>query len=134
MTGCDHPGAPGLRTVEVRVPGANCPWCFNDAMAQLRHLTGVTEVRASIRRDCIEIQHRDVPETLLVSTLRTYLHGTDDSSHECQMVVVEPEVVSSTCGCSGSTTPVGERPERTHPMETLVEAMARLRDRYPLCP
>lgn len=62
-----------------------------------------------------------------MGTLRTYLHGTDDSSHECQMVAVEPEVVSSTCGCSRSTPASGERPEAAHPMETLVEAMARLR-------
>lgn len=127
MTGCDHPTATGLQTIEVRVPGANCPWCFNEAMAQLRHLTGVTEVRASIQKDCIEVQHQDVPEPLIVSTLRIYLHGTDDSSHECQMVAVEPEVVSSTCGCARSTPPASERPEPARPMETLVEAMTRLR-------
>jgi copper chaperone CopZ len=127
MRECEHATASGLRTIEVRVPGANCPWCFNDAMAQLRHLTGVAEVRASIHDDCIEVRHRDVPVPLVVNTLRTYLHGTDDSRHECQMVAVEPEVVSSTCGCSQSTPPAGERPEPTRPMETLVEAMARLR-------
>ena len=127
MTGCDHPTASGLQTIEVRVPGANCAACFNDALDRLPQLTGVVEVQASIRHDCIAVRHRDVPETLLMGTLRTYLHGTDDSSHECQMVAVEPEVVSSTCGCSRSTPASGERPEAAHPMETLVEAMARLR-------
>lgn len=128
MTGCDHLTATGLQTIEVRVPGANCPWCFNEAMAQLRGLTGVTDVQASIQDDCIAVRHRDVSETLLMSTLRIYLHGTDDSSHECQMMAVEPEVVSSPCGCARSTAPAGERPEAACPMETLVEAMARLRD------
>lgn len=126
MTSCDHLGGAGLQTVEVRVPGANSPWCFNDAMDRVRQLDGVVDVRASIVGECIEVRHRDVPISLLVDTFRTYLHGTDDSSHERQMVGVEPQVASS-CGCTRSTSLAGHRPEPARPMETLVEAMKRLR-------
>lgn len=119
----------GIQITEVRVPGANCPWCFNAAMARVRELNGVVNVRASIVSECIEVRHRDVPMSSLLDTLRTYLHGTDDSSHECQMVTVEPEVVASPSSCTHGTE-VTDRylkalPAR--PMETLVEAMRRLR-------
>jgi hypothetical protein len=126
VTGCDHSGGTGLQTVEVHVPGANCPWCFNDAMDRVRQLVGVADVRASIVGECIEVRHRDVPLSLLVDTFRTYLHGTDDSSHERQMVGVEPHVASP-YGCARSTTPAGRHPEPSRAMETLVEAMRRLR-------
>lgn len=97
MTARDQPSS-ASRTLELRVPGANCPWCFNDAIDKIRQTAGVTEVRASIHDDCIEIQHQDVPTALLVSTLRTYLHGSDNSSHECQMIAIEPELVPPACG------------------------------------
>lgn len=126
MTGCDRSGGPGYQTIELQVPGANCPWCFNDAMDRVRQLVGVADVRASIVGECIEVRYRDVPVSRLVDTLRTYLHGTDDSSHERQMVGVEPHVASS-CGCTRSTSLAGDRPEPAGPMETLVEAMKRLR-------
>ena len=32
----------------------------------------------------------EVPTSELVDSLREHLHGTDDSSHECQMVAAEP--------------------------------------------
>ncbi len=95
-------------------------------MDRVRQLDGVVDVRASIVGECIEVRHRDVPISLLVDTFRTYLHGTDDSSHERQMVGVEPQVASS-CGCTRSTSLAGDRPEPAGPMETLVEAMKRLR-------
>lgn len=127
MTGCDHPAPTGLQTIEIRVPGANCTWCFNEAMDRVRGLAGVADVRASILSDCIEVQHHDVPTALLLDTLRTYLHGTDNSSHECQMVAIEPEVVTLACGCARSTATKDDHPDRSRAMETLVEASRRLR-------
>lgn len=111
MTGCDHPVPAGLRTVEISVPGANCSSCFNEAMDKVRGLDGVTDVRASISSECIAVQHDGLPLALLVNTLRTYLHGADDSSHECQMVAVEPDVVTMECGCARSTATPHDRPE-----------------------
>lgn len=129
MTGCEHPAPTALRTIEIRVPGANCPWCFNEAMDRVRGLEGVADVRASILSECIEVQHHDAPISLVLDTLRTYLHGTDDSSHECQMVAVEPDVVTLACGCARSTATNYDHPDSARPMETLVEASKRLRTR-----
>lgn len=126
MSGGHHPIAAGTQAVEVRVPGANCPQCFNDAITRVRDLAGVVDVHASITGECIEVQHRDASLPLVVQTLRTYLHGTDDSSHECQMVSFEPEVITAACGSE----PVAVRhayPNRPVPMETMVEATHRLR-------
>ena len=127
MTACDHPTPTGLRTIEIRVPGADCPWCFNDAMDRIRDLAGVAEVRASIAGECIEVRHHEVPQSLLVETLRTYLHGTDDPSHECQMVAVEPELVTPACGCVQASAEPQARVEARASMETLTEAIRRLR-------
>lgn len=126
MISCDHPTPIGLHTVEVRIPGANCTYCFNEAMDKVRDLAGVTNVRASIIGDCIEVQHRDTSITLLVETLRTHLHGTDESVHGCQMLPIEPELIALNCGCAR---PVATSTVTTTalPMETLVEAMTRLR-------
>lgn len=128
MTDCAHPTPLGSTTVEVRVPGANCPWCFNEAMDRVRRLDGIVVVRASIIGECIEIEHRNASLPLVVETLSAYLHGTDDSSHECQMVAVEPEVVSMACGCARPTASDSDdgRGQRV-PLETLVEAARRLR-------
>jgi copper chaperone CopZ len=126
MMDCGHPTPVGFQTIEVRVPGANCPWCFNEAMDKVRGVDGVAEVRASILDDCIEIQHRDASMPLLIETLRTYLHGTDDSPHDCQMTAIEPELVALSCGCARPTA-TNTRPDPALPMETLVEAMTRLR-------
>ena len=43
----------GIQITEVRVPGANCPWCFNAAMARVRELNGVGLVQ-----DCPGYGHR----------------------------------------------------------------------------
>lgn len=104
MTDSEHTAPAGLRSIQIHVPGANCATCFNDAMEKVRHLAGVEEVRASMRAECIEVQHRDASIAEVVDTLRTYLHGTDDSSHEVQMVAVAPEV-----GASVSTAPPSGR-------------------------
>jgi hypothetical protein len=127
MTPREHSNRSGLHSIEVSVPGANCPWCFNDALDRVRHLTGVAEVRASSRSGCIEVQHRGAPHALILDTLRTYLHGADDSSHECQMVAVEPKVVASRCIGALPAADTIRRPALAGRMETLVEAMARLR-------
>ncbi len=57
MTVSKPPNLPQLGTIEIRVPGANCPWCFNEAMDRIRDLVGVAEVHASIHHQCIEVQH-----------------------------------------------------------------------------
>lgn len=113
----------GLRTIEICVPGANCTWCFNDATARLADLDGVEEVTGSILDGSIADQCSNVPTALLVSTLRTYLHGSDDSSHECQMVAVEPELVPFTGrdGLAPAARNTGLDTATT--METLTEAV-----------
>lgn len=112
-------GAP-LQTTEIRVPGANCSWCFNEAIERLRSLTGVASVRASILHECIEVQHHDVSTAELVDTLRTHLHGTDDTSHECQMVGIEPEPLATNPAKAQTAKITGPY------METLSQAINRL--------
>ena len=55
MTDDDHTSLAELRTTRIRVPGANCTWCFNDALATTRDVDGVVAVRASILDDCIKV-------------------------------------------------------------------------------
>lgn len=126
MTDRSLPPRTQHETIEIRVPGANCPSCFNDALDRIRGLAGVIDVQASIHDQCIEVQHDGVPTGLLVDTLRTYLHGTDDSSHECQMVAVEPEPITAASVRAHATTPPRTRVEAAEPMETLLEATRRL--------
>jgi len=125
MTTGSQPKPTGIRTTEIRVPGANCTLCFNDAIDKLRHTEGVTAVRASILSECVELQHLDVPTTVLIDTLQTYLHGSEDSSHECQMVPIEPQLITHTVAAEPADQ--HDRADATVPMETLSEAMRRLR-------
>lgn len=115
-----------IQTIEIRVPGANCTSCFNDAMDKVRTVDGVAGVRASILGECIEIRHHDVPTAVLVDTLRASLHGYDDSSHECLMAAVEPAPVLGTP--RDTAIQPHDRADTTESMETLSQAIVRLRD------
>jgi hypothetical protein len=127
MTADDHTSPVVLQITQIRVRGANCTWCFNDAMATTREVDGVATVRASILADCIEVRHHDVPTAVLLDTLRECLHGYDGSSHECLMVAVEPEVVTLTGGDTAAPAAPLDVVDETGLMETLSQAMARLR-------
>lgn len=124
MTGHDDARPLGDRVTEIDVAGANCSWCFNDALDRLRRLPGVMAVRGSITSECVEVAHHDVPVTVLVDTLRSYLHGTDNTSHECQMVAVEPRPIRTS---GADAFPMPTAPSSKVPMETLTDAMRRLR-------
>jgi regulator of cell morphogenesis and NO signaling len=85
---------------EIKIAGANCPVCLNDALDQLRSLDGVTSVHSSMTGECIQVVHRHVDLAVLLGTVRATVHGIDTSSYEYQMVEidVEPVVIHCTHG------------------------------------
>jgi hypothetical protein len=127
VTARDRPDRTELSDVEILVRGANCSWCFGEAIDDLRQLDGVLEVHGSIRDERITVRNVEVPTSVMVDSLREHLHGTDSSSHECQMVAVEPETVRQTVGSAHPSLNRMARVGAAEPMETLVEAIVRLR-------
>ncbi|MGI8756677.1 MAG: hypothetical protein ACR2MB_12630 [Acidimicrobiales bacterium] len=114
-------------SVRVRVPGADCSWCFNEAIEHVLQLNGVKEIHGSITSACLEVTGTGFSAASILDTLRTYLHGIDNSSHECQMIPVDPQLVTLVDEQEEleSLAPGSDR--TTSPMETLTEAMQRLR-------
>lgn len=127
MSQGDHSTATGLQTIELQVPGANCPWCFDEPESNsATSLDGVADVRASIVGECIEVRHRDVPSRDSLTPSGPTCTAPMTRRTSARWWGVEPHVASS-CGCTRSTSLAGDRPEPARPMETLVEAMKRLR-------
>ena len=95
-------------TTEVSVEGANCPWCFNEALDALRRHPGVMAAHGSIAAQCMRIDHSGVDVDQLVTLLRHHLHADDESSGQHVMVAVDPEVAN--LRCSHGRSPTDSRP------------------------
>ena len=84
-------------TTEIRIVGANCPWCLNDTIERLRDHPGVVDAHASMSEQCLRIEHHDVPVEELVTLLHRYLHGTELSSVEPVMIEVDARLAAIHC-------------------------------------
>src|SRR3546814_3530033 len=67
--------SPDAITTEIDIAGANCPWCFNETLDRLRAEPGVVDARASMRGQCLRIEHRGLPTQALVGLDRRNRHG-----------------------------------------------------------
>ena len=86
-----------MATLEIRIQGANCPYCLNETMDRLRAEPGVASVRASMADGCLVVEHRDVAEARLVAIVGDNLHGSARSSNEIVMVQIDAEVAELHC-------------------------------------
>jgi copper chaperone CopZ len=86
----------GTVVTEIGVEGADCAWCMNETLDQLRSVDGVTEVHASVH-GCISVAHVDADVADLLAVVRSSLHGTALSSNEMEMAAIEPVVRELRC-------------------------------------
>ena len=114
-----------MRT-ELRVDGANCPFCLNDVIDQLRQMNGVSSVDSSIIEGCIAIDDDDLDPRTLVNVVRSSLHGVAMSANEIVMSSIDPVIAVRHCTHhAGNHSPTMAQPE--HRLETLTDALTRLR-------
>lgn len=102
MTGADqneHPDAtpPSPTTTEIRIEGANCPFCMNETLAAIRREPGVVDARSSMSTGCLVIDHEHLPVDHLIELVKAHLHGVAFSSNERVMVAVDPTVAELHC-------------------------------------
>ena len=83
--------------LELDIPGANCPYCLNEAVEELRGMDGVIGVRSSISDECVRVTHRGADVDELVRTLHHRVHGAGWSSNEAQMLPVDPAPAEGGC-------------------------------------
>lgn len=81
----------------VRIDGANCPSCFNDAIEDIARIDGVRSVHGSFAGPCIEVDHGDVTLDVIVGAIRNRLHGIEMFANEIRMVPIEPVTTSASC-------------------------------------
>jgi len=117
------------RSVKVQVPGADCSWCLNEAIEHALQLDGVDEVHGSTTGAWLEVTGSGFSTASLLHTLRAHLRGADSPSHECQMTAVEPQLVMLGDDRIAPTNLAPSDDRTTWPMETLTEAMQRLRSK-----
>ncbi len=94
MTGTDEPTA---ATTRIDVSGANCAWCFNEAMERLRAAPAVAEVRGSIAEHLLIVDHEGADEAQLLEIVRRNLHVDARSASEHVQAAVEPNVTDVPC-------------------------------------
>ena len=81
----------------LRIDGANCSFCFNDALDELKRTHGVLGVKGSMA-GCIDITHDDsVDADDLASVVRSHVHGIAMYANEIRMVPLEPLVTHRFC-------------------------------------
>lgn len=110
----------------LRVDGANCPFCLNEVIDHLRTIDGITSVDSSISEGCIAIEHDDVDVAGLVDTIRTSLHGVTFAANEIVMSPIDPIISMRHC----SHPPAHQRPPSSNlpkRLETVTDALTRLR-------
>lgn len=97
-----------MRT-ELRVEGADCPFCWNDVVDGLRHIDGVTSVTNSMSAGCIAIEYEGIDLASLVQIVHTSLHGVAMSANEIVMSSIDPVVAVLHCthGATGAHQPDG---------------------------
>jgi len=84
-------------TTEIRVVGANCPWCLNETLERLRDQPGVVDAHASMSDQCLRIEHDGLAVDELVMLVRRHLHGAELSSLEPVMVEVDAQEAALHC-------------------------------------
>src|SRR3546814_3923061 len=89
--------SPDAITTEIDIAGANCPWVFNETLDRLRAEPGVVDARASMRGQCLRIEHRGLPTQALVDLVRRHLHGAALSSSEPVMVEIDAHEAALHC-------------------------------------
>jgi copper chaperone CopZ len=94
----------------LRIEGANCSACFNEALDDLADLDGVRSVHGSLAGPCIEVDHDAALETIL-GTIRNRLHGIEMFANEIRMVPLEPVPMSSPCTHRGRVDPAPTDPQ-----------------------
>jgi copper chaperone CopZ len=95
----DERTATGDLVTELTTPGANCPFCINEALDALRRVDGVLSIRSSMRGQCIRVVHRaEVDVADVVAILRRRVFGVELCSNEWQMAAIEPERTPRPCG------------------------------------
>jgi len=110
----------------LRVDGANCPFCLNDVIDHLRNVDGITSVDSSISQGCIAIEHDDLDVAGLINTIGTMLHGVIMAANEIVMSPIDPVVSVLHCSHEPShrLRPSTELPKQ---LETVTDALTRLR-------
>ena len=86
-----------MRT-EMRIDGANCPFCLVATVDALRAVPGVRTVGTSVAAGCLVIEHDDLDPAALGAVIADHLHGVSMSGAEIVMVAVEPLVAELHCG------------------------------------
>lgn len=82
----------------LRIDGANCSSCFNDALDTLRQAAGVRHVDGSISESWIEIDHDDdVGLDELVNIVQPHAHGIEMYSNEIRMIPLQPTRAPTPC-------------------------------------
>jgi len=109
----------------LRVDGANCPFCLNDVIDHLRTIDGITSVESSISEGCIAIEHDDLDVAGLVDTIRNSLHGVTFAANEIVMSPIDPKI--SVLHCSHEPHRIQPSTELPKRLETVTDALARLR-------
>jgi copper chaperone CopZ len=82
---------------EIAIDGANCPWCFNETIDELRAQPGVRSVTASISAQCLRVEHAGSDPAHLIETVRQHLRADAMFGAEHEMVNVEPRVADLRC-------------------------------------
>ncbi len=82
----------------LRIDGANCPFCFNDAIDELKLASGVLDVQGSLTGPCIDITNDATADVdVLTSIVRERVHGTSMYANEIEMVPLEPSKTHTVC-------------------------------------
>lgn len=81
----------------LHIDGANCSFCFNEALDDIGRIDGVRAVRGSIGGSCIEVDHDDVALDVLAAAVRDHLRGVEMFSNEFRMVPLELVALSTPC-------------------------------------
>jgi hypothetical protein len=109
---------------ELRMDGAICPICLNNAMDALLDLNGVHTVQASISAGCLSIDHDFASPDVLVDVVRSTVYAVTMSANEIVMSPIEP-VVTTLC-CDHSEIRPGPSEHPPHQLDTLTETLTRL--------
>lgn len=88
-----------VRTTEIEVAGANCPWCFEETIDSLRGEPGVVAVHGSMTGRCLRIDHHGLDAERLLGIVRRQLHADEVSpaGPEHVMAEVDPHVADLRC-------------------------------------
>lgn len=82
----------------LRIEGANCSFCFNEAIDEVARTGGVLKVHGSIAGPTIEITHDNtVDAATLTSIVRNHVHGIEMYANEIRMIPLAPAATAPAC-------------------------------------